>query len=130
MIMITFRLKQSHKKLISLGFCSKVQTVHKFRTWTEKSEVKQNSFATFCCCQKSKVEILCNLDLMLLDSQPRSLKSATTATMVVGPKEFGGTKGMLLYLLVPPKSLICPSNCVYGRPKLIVSSSNSIFGPR
>ena len=63
-------------------------TVHKFRTWTEKSEVKQNSFATFCCCQKSKVEILCNLDLMLLDSQPRSLKSATTATMVGGPKEF------------------------------------------
>ena len=26
----------------------------------------------------------------------RSLKSTTTATMVGGPKEFGGTKGMLL----------------------------------
>ena len=52
----------------------------------------------------------------------RSLKSTTTATMVGGPKEFGGTKGMLLYLLVPPKSLFCPSNSVYSPPQTIVLS--------
>ena len=74
---------------------------------------------------------------------PRSLKSTTTATMVGGPKEFGGTKGMftvlfeniLETLLVLPQSLFCPlkfslwssqnhcsvpSNSVYSPPKIFV----------
>ena len=65
------------------------------------------------------------------DIKPRSLKSTTTATMVGGPNEFGGTKGMFtvffwVYLgdsfgpprifipspqiqfMVPQKSLFCP----------------------
>ena len=33
-----------------------------------------------------------------------------------------GTKGMLLYLLVPPRSLFCPSNSVYSPPQTIVLS--------
>merc|ERR1719500_103590 len=54
--------------------------------------------------------------------RPRSLKSGPTAPMGGGPREFGGTKGMLLYLLVPPKSLFCPSNSVYSPPQTIVLS--------
>ena len=63
----------------------------------------------------------------------RSLKSTTTATMVGGPQEFGGTKGMLLYLLVPPRSLFCPSNSVYSPPQTIVLSPqipNHLLSPK
>jgi len=55
-------------------------------------------------------------------SKARSLKSTTTATMVGGPKEFGGTKGMLLYLLAPPKSLFCPSNSIIPEAVFIIMS--------
>ena len=89
-------------------------------------------------------------------SLSRSLKSSTTATMVGGPKEFGGTKGMftvffeniLETLLVLPQSLFCPlkfslwssqnhcsvpSNSVYSHPKIIVLSPpnyKSLFPPK
>ena len=72
---------------------------------------------------------------------PRSLKSGTTATMVGGPKEFGGTKGMFTVFFFEniwedlPQSLFCPlkfslwssqnhcsvpSNSVYSPPKIFV----------
>jgi len=50
-----------------------------------------------------------------------------------GPKEFGGTKGMLLYLLVPPKSLFCSSNSIYSPPQTIVLSPqipNHLLSPQ
>ena len=65
------------------------------------------------------------------NSGPRSLKSTTTATMVGGPKEFGGTKGMLLYLLVPPNHCSVPvknSNSISCRPQNYSVPSNSICG--
>ena len=52
---------------------------------------------------------------MLLDSQPRSLKSATTATMVEGPKE-------CYFIFWSPKSLFCPLTSIYGPPQGIVLS--------
>ena len=51
----------------------------------------------------------------ILGSGPRSLKSTTTATMVGGPKEFGGTKAF--------KPLVRRDVIVsFGPPKIIVLS--------
>ena len=65
----------------------------------------------------------------------RSLKSGTTATMVGGPKEFGGTKGMFTVffrifgrLFWSSQNLYSvPSNSVYGPPKIIVLSPQIPF---
>ena len=67
--------------------------------------------------------------------EPRSLKSTTTPTMVGGPKEFGGTKGMftvflrIFWRLFWSSHNLCsvPSNSVYGPPKIIVLSPQSPF---
>ena len=50
--------------------------------------------------------------------QTRSLKSATTATMVGDQRNLGGPKRCYCIFW----SLFCPSNSVYGPPKIIVLS--------
>ena len=66
----------------------------------------------------------------------RSLKSGTTATMVGGPKGFGGTKGMFTVFLLrifgrlfwsSQNLYSVPSNSVYGPPKIIVLSPQIPF---
>ena len=101
----------------------------------KKDNINQNIFYSYKL-SKGRVQKPQARKLSVGGVPPRSLKSGTTATMVGGPKEFGGTKGMftVFFLRIFGRLFwsshnLCsvPSNSVYGPPKIIVLSPQIPF---